>query len=108
MNEISKRKEYGGKVRERVQALSECCHGGQIIIDAATFEGISNCMTDLVGKLPVEPDFSAIADYTRCGCYILCASTRSHFCSSFCSSLHVVKQCSSKPPALKIRQVLRT
>ena len=65
MNEISKRKEYSGRVRERVQALSECCHGGQIILDAATFEGISACMTDLVAKVPSVPDFSAIADYTR-------------------------------------------
>lgn len=65
VNEISKRKEYGGKVRERVQALSESCHGGQIIIDAATFEGITNCMTDLMTKVPIEPDFAAIADYTR-------------------------------------------
>ena len=65
MNNISKRKEYSGRVRERVQALSECCHGGQIIIDAATSEGISACMSDLVAKVPSAPDFSAIADYTR-------------------------------------------
>ena len=68
VNEISKRKEYGGEVRKRVQALSEACHGGQIIIDAATFEGVTNCMTDLVSKIPIEPDFSAIADYARCVC----------------------------------------
>ena len=65
MNEISKRKEYGGRVRERVQALSECCYGGQIIIDAATFEGVSACMSNLVAKVPAAPDFSAIADYVR-------------------------------------------
>ncbi|KAL0031937.1 hypothetical protein WJX79_006910 [Trebouxia sp. C0005] len=65
VNEISKRKEYGGKVRERVQALSEACHGGQIIIDAPTFEGITNCMADLSNKIPVEPDFAAISEYAR-------------------------------------------
>ena len=65
VNEISKRKEYAGKVRERVQALSEACHGGQIIIDAATFEGVTNCMTDLVSKIPIEPDFSLISEYVR-------------------------------------------
>lgn len=65
VNEISKRKEYRGKVRERVQALSEACHGGQIIIDAPTFEGITNCMTDLSNKVPLEPDFAAISEYAR-------------------------------------------
>ena len=35
VNEISKRKECGGgKVCKRVQALSEVCHGGQIIVAA--------------------------------------------------------------------------
>ena len=65
VNEISKRKEYGGKVRERVQALSEACHGGQIIIDAPTFEGITNCMADLVSKVPLMPSFSVISEYNR-------------------------------------------
>ena len=52
-------------MRERVQALSEACHGGQIIIDAATFEGVTNCMTDLISKIPLEPDFALISDYAR-------------------------------------------
>ena len=88
VNEISKRKEYCGKVRERVQALSEACHGGQIIIDAPTFEGITNCMADLVSKVPLEPNFSAISEYVR-SASLLCWSRD-----------HAVQKSNSQQPSM--------
>lgn len=65
VNEISKRREYSGKVRDRVLALAEACYGGQVLIDSATFEAITNSMVDIVNRIPHEPDFSIITDYAR-------------------------------------------
>lgn len=65
MNEVSKRREYNGKVRDRVLALAEACYGGQVIIDSATFEGITNSMVDIVNRIPHEPDFANIAEHAR-------------------------------------------
>lgn len=65
VNEISKRREYGGKVRDRVLGLAEACYGGQIVIDSPTFEAITNSMVDIVNNIPHEPQFSNIAEYAR-------------------------------------------
>ena len=65
INEISKRREYGGKVRDRVLGLAEACHGGQVIIDSPTFEGITNSMVDIISRIPHEPDFASIAEHAR-------------------------------------------
>ncbi|KAK9791857.1 hypothetical protein WJX73_005571 [Symbiochloris irregularis] len=65
MNTASKRREYAGKLKHWVEALSHVLHGGQIIIDSATFAGISQHLTDILKAVPAHPDYKAMEQHQR-------------------------------------------
>ena len=70
VNPASKRREYNGKLKRLVEALSGVPHGGQIMIESATFAGINAHLTDILKVVPPNPDFEKMDKYRRC------ASTR--------------------------------
>lgn len=65
VNAASKRREYHGKLKTLVEALSAVPHGGQIIIDSATFTGINTHLTDILKVVPASPDYAKMNKYRR-------------------------------------------
>ena len=51
VNEISQRQEYKGQVFDRALAIQGIIHGGQIMIDCNTFNGINTSLSGLAGEL---------------------------------------------------------
>ena len=65
VNSVSKRREYHGELKQWVDALSDAPHGGQIIVDRATFAGINLHLTDILKVVPPHPDYETMSKYRR-------------------------------------------
>lgn len=57
MNEISQRQEYRGPVFDKVNAILNIIHGGQIMTDSFAFHGISSCLPEIAKCVPSCPSF---------------------------------------------------
>ncbi|KIY91819.1 hypothetical protein MNEG_16144 [Monoraphidium neglectum] len=51
LHTVTQRHEYGGSVLRRVQAVAETPHGGQVIMDPDTFQGIHARLPELGGAV---------------------------------------------------------
>jgi hypothetical protein len=49
VHSVTKRREYTGDVLNKVQALGEAPHGGQVLLDPETFKGVYNRLAELGG-----------------------------------------------------------
>ena len=65
MDNNSKRRDYRGKVRTMAQALSDTPHGGQIIIDSQTFDGVKTSLPELLAAVPASPDYRELQDQAK-------------------------------------------
>ena len=65
MDDNSKRRDYRGKVRTMAQALSDTPHGGQIIIDSQTFDGVKLSLPELLAAVPASPDYRELQDQAK-------------------------------------------
>ena len=59
-NLTSKAVEYKGKVAELVKGMLDIPHGGQIIMDGRTFQGIKGELITLAATIPAHPDYDII------------------------------------------------
>ena len=67
MDDNSKRRDYRGKVRTMAQALSDTPHGGQVIIDSETFDGVKTSLPELLAAVPASPDYRELQEQAKCG-----------------------------------------
>ena len=65
-NNTSKAVEYKGKVAELVKGMLDIPHGGQIIMDGRTFQGIKGELSTLATMTSAHPDYDAIDRQCRC------------------------------------------
>lgn len=65
VNQTSKQTEYHGAVLRTVKALADVPHGGQILMDAKTFEGIKLLLDDLYQSISHGPDIAAMQENCR-------------------------------------------
>ena len=65
VNEVSKAREYTGRVVELARAQSSLPHGGQILVDQATLEGIKPHLAELLTSLHDPPGSSPLARLAR-------------------------------------------
>ena len=63
----SKRMEYDGPVLNTVMAMAEIAHGGQIIMDEASFGLIKSGLVQLHSRVAASPDYEALQIQCRCG-----------------------------------------
>ena len=66
VNETSKRSEYQGEVMALASWLGELPHGGQILMEDRTFDGIKVHLAELHEKIPHRPDWPALQVACRC------------------------------------------
>ena len=72
MNQNTKRMEYEGAVLQQVTSMADLPHGGQIIIDEATFDGIKSSLAVLRERVAKTPNMSAVAGACRSAAGCLC------------------------------------
>ena len=60
VNPHTKTIEYAGEAPLRLKALTALPHGGQILIDSATFSAASHLLLDIKRRLPATPDYAAM------------------------------------------------
>ena len=56
LNHNTKRIEYEGSVFNTVMAMAEVAHGGQIILDEASFDGIKSELAHLRARVAAQPN----------------------------------------------------
>lgn len=66
VNATSKRVEFLGTVMNTVKALSDMPHGGQIIMDEKSFEGVKLSLADLYDMVPHGPSLELLQQQCRC------------------------------------------
>lgn len=66
VNDTSKRVEYQGSVMKFVKCMADMPSGGQILMDAASFEGIKLRLDDLYQSISHGPDLTALQQKSRC------------------------------------------
>ena len=59
-NENSRRQEYRGPVLDKVMALLNAIHGGQIMVDCEAFHGINSCLSSIAKQLPNGPNLNVL------------------------------------------------
>ena len=59
------KRKYEGAVYDSVMALAELAHGGQVIMDEATHEGIKPLLVQLRSRVAPGPDLAALQDQCR-------------------------------------------
>ena len=64
MNETSKRMEYSGSTMHMAKSMADLPSGGQILLDANTFENVKLRLDDLHAAIAHAPDLLAI----ECNC----------------------------------------
>ena len=74
MNHNTKRMEYDGAVLNTVLAMADLAHGGQILLDEASFEPVKSSLVQLHSRVAASPDLDALQTQcrhgpTRCGSY---------------------------------------
>ena len=67
MNQNTKRMEYEGSVFNAVMALAELAHGGQILIDEASFDGIKSSLPQLQARVSTGPSLDNLQGMCRYG-----------------------------------------
>ncbi|MCJ1427722.1 hypothetical protein MMC29_005627 [Sticta canariensis] len=66
INATSKCAEFLGSVTNTVKALSDMPHGGQVIMDEKTFEGVKLALADLYDMVPHGPSLEMLQQQCRC------------------------------------------
>ena len=66
LNQNTKRMEYEGAVLQKVTCMSDLPHGGQVVIDEETFDGIKSGLAALRQRVASRPNLSALAPSCRC------------------------------------------
>ena len=59
-NQSSQALEYHGPLRQRVGALVDTLHGGQIVVDSNTFQQVHICLPELGRVVPATPSYSLL------------------------------------------------
>ena len=67
LNQNTKRMEYEGAVLHQVTCMADLPHGGQILVDEATFDGIKSSLATLRERVAKGPNLASIAANCRCG-----------------------------------------
>ena len=67
MNQNTKRMEYEGSVFNAVMALAELAHGGQILINEASFDGIKSSLPQLRTRVSTGPSLENLQSMCRYG-----------------------------------------
>lgn len=57
---LTRRLVYQGPLVQLVEAMVGMIHGGQIIMDSATFTAISLALSEIGGRVPSKPDYVAL------------------------------------------------
>lgn len=71
VNETSKRSEYHGEVMTLASSLADLPHGGQILMEDKTFDGVKVHLAELCERVPRKPDWQALQTLCRCGFFCL-------------------------------------
>lgn len=74
MNATTKRVEYQGQVMNTVKALADMPHGGQVIMDEKSFDGIKLRLADLCEMVPHSPNYEGMEVNCRCSQFLLSSS----------------------------------
>ena len=79
VNTSAKRVAYSGAAHNMVMALAELAHGGQILMDEASFDGIKGQLLQLRSEVASGPDLDALQVQCRHGPQLLslCACSTS-------------------------------
>ena len=65
MNQNTKRMEYEGSVFNTVMAMAEMAHGGQILVDEASFDGIKSSLAQVRARVSVGPNLENLQGLCR-------------------------------------------
>ena len=65
MNQNTKRMEYEGAVFNTVMAMADLAHGGQIIIDENSFDGVKSSLAQLRSRVSGTPNLDAFLSLCR-------------------------------------------
>ena len=57
---LTRRTVYHGPLVQTVTSVVNVAHGGQVIMDSATFSAMSPVLSELALRLPAEPDYRAM------------------------------------------------
>ena len=63
---LSRRTVYHGALVQLVEAMVGVAHGGQVVLDSATFTAMSPNLHELAGRVPAQPDYTTVSSRTRC------------------------------------------
>ena len=76
MNENSKRMEYDGKVFNTAMAMADLTHGGQIILDGSTFDGIKFSLAHLRTRVAAQPRLQDLEPLCGCALFVCTLSDK--------------------------------
>ena len=65
VNHNTKRMEYDGAVLNMVMAMADLAHGGQILMDEASFDLVKSGLVQLYSCVEPGPDLAALQDQLR-------------------------------------------
>ena len=80
---MTKRTEFEGAVWLTAKALADMPHGGQIIMDEKSFDGIKLQLADLYETVPHSPNYEAMETNCRC------QEDAGHLSAALCPNEHV-------------------